>query len=71
MSDAVAKPKLSVFGRVKKFFKELRSEVKKIVWPSRSQVTNNTGVVIAVVLLVGVMIWILDFLFRNGIGLLS
>jgi preprotein translocase subunit SecE len=72
MSEAV-KPKgfAQLFERVKKFFKELRSEIKKIVWPTRQQVVNNTGVVIASVMLVGGFIWILDFVLRHIIEIVS
>ena len=68
MSD---EKKVSFFGKIKKFFRELRSEVKKIVWPSRKQVVNNTGIVIACVLGVGVIIWVLDFAFRFVISILA
>ena len=43
-------------------FAELKSEIKKIRWPSVKQVVNNTLVVIATVLIVGGIIWIFDFL---------
>ena len=59
-----------MLSRIKKFFKELRSEIKKIVWPSKKQVLNNTGVVISCSIGVGVIIWALDFVFRFLISLL-
>ncbi len=49
-----------------KWFRELRAEMKKIVWSSRKQVINNTAVVILAVLIVGVFVWILDFVFGFG-----
>ena len=36
------------FGRIGKFFRDTVSEMKKVVWPSKKQIINNT-VVVAVV----------------------
>ena len=36
---------------IKRFFKDTKSELKKIVWPSRKTVLNNTGVVIIVLVI--------------------
>ncbi len=62
------KEKLGFFGRISKFFREFKSEVKKITWPTFSQVVHNTGVVITAIIIVGAIIWVLDQLFRLGIG---
>lgn len=64
----VKKP--SVFARIGKWFRELKSETKKIVWPNKEQVKNNTAVVLLTILIVGVFIWILDFVFNNGVSAL-
>ena len=37
-----------------------RSEFKKVVWPSRKQVFNNTIVVIVALVVSGIAIWALD-----------
>ena len=52
-----------VGGRIKKFFKDYSSEMKKIVWPTKSQVINNTIVVIVVSLIAAVVIFGLDTVF--------
>ena len=39
--------KPSIFARIGKWFHELKSECKKIVWPTRKQTLNNTAVVFA------------------------
>ena len=41
--------KQSFFARIGKFFRDQKSEVKKIVWPSKKQVLNNTAIVLAAV----------------------
>ena len=43
-------------GGVKKYFKDLKSEIKKVVWPTKKQVINNTGVVITVMVVVGLFL---------------
>ena len=55
------------FSRVGKWFRDLKSECKKIVWPTRKQTANNSMVVIATILVIGVFIWILDAIFNLGI----
>lgn len=55
--------KPSVFARAGKWFRELRAEMRKIVWPTRQQTINNMLIVIAAVLIVGVFVWVLDLIF--------
>ena len=46
--------------RICKFFRELKSELKKVQWPSFKQTMNNTGIVILCVIVVGIFIWLFD-----------
>ncbi len=55
------------FSRVGKWFRDLKSECKKIVWPTRKQTINNTLIVLATILVVGVFIWVLDAVLNLGI----
>ena len=48
-------------GKLSKWFAEIKSEIKKIRWPSFKQVVNNTLVVVASVIVIGGIIWIFDF----------
>lgn len=41
---------------VVKYFRDLKAEVKKVVWPSKAQVLNNTGIVLAVVTICGLFL---------------
>ena len=43
-----------------KWFREMRSELKKVVWPSGKTTMKNTLTVLAVALVVGVCIWAFD-----------
>lgn len=60
------KSKPGVFSRIGRWFRELRIELKKVVWPSGKQTANNTLIVIACVIVVGVCIWVYDAL-ANGL----
>ena len=60
------------WGGICRYFRELRSELKKVVWPTPQQVLKNTLIVLACVLVVGVFIWLFDFVARVGIdGLIT
>jgi preprotein translocase subunit SecE len=47
-------------NRVVKYFRDLRSELKKVVWPSRKKVVNNTTVVMVCMVIYGLLIWGID-----------
>lgn len=47
-------------GKIAKWFKDLKSEFKKVVWPSKSTVINNTSVVLAVVVFSAILVGLLD-----------
>lgn len=51
-------------GKIATYFREMKSELKKVVWPTWSQVRNNTGVVITALILVGAIVAVLDFGFQ-------
>ena len=54
--------KLGFFQRIGKWFRELKSELKKVVWPTGKQTVNNTVVVIVCCIVVGICIWVFDAL---------
>lgn len=45
---------------IAKYFRDLKGEFKKIVWPSKKQIINNTIVVIVAIVVCGVFIWAMD-----------
>ena len=53
--------RLTIPKRVVRFFRDYKSETKKIVWPGPKDVVKSTLVVIVMCLLVGVLIWAVDF----------
>ena len=58
------------WGAICRYFRELRSELKKVVWPTPKQVVKNTLIVLACVLIVGAFIWIFDIVATEGISAL-
>jgi preprotein translocase subunit SecE len=56
--------------RIRRYFDEVWSELRKVTWPTREQVRNLTVLVFAISLVVGIYITILDAFFQNVIALL-
>jgi preprotein translocase subunit SecE len=48
-------------NRIAKWFKDLRTEFKKVVWPSKKKVLNNTSIVLAVMVVATIFVGGLDF----------
>ena len=67
-SDKNAKP--GIFARAGKWLRDMKSELKKVQWPTRKQTINNTLIVIACVIVVGICIALFDLVAQEGIKLL-
>jgi preprotein translocase subunit SecE len=52
------------------FLKEVRSELKRVTWPTKKEAIRLTSVVIAVSIVVGIYIGVLDYLFTKIMELL-
>ena len=52
-------------NKIVKWFKDLRIEFKKVVWPTKQTVINNTAVVLAVVAGSAIIVGALDFGFLH------
>ena len=50
-----------------KWFRGMKSELKKVVWPTWSQVLNNTLVVIVVSVIFAIILGLVDYLAGKGI----
>ena len=57
-------------NRVLRWLKDLKGELKKVTWPSAKDTIKNVGIVIVCVIVVGIFIWIFDFLARAVIDAL-
>jgi len=49
----------------KSFFKDVKAELKKVTWPTKKQVVNNTVGVIIIVIITAIIVFALDFTFKN------
>ena len=67
-ADKKAKPGL--FARVGKWLKDMKSELKKVVWPSKADVKTNTIVVLVTVAIAAVVMIALDAIFGGILGLI-
>ena len=50
------------FKRVAKWFREMKSELKKVVWPTSKQLFNNTLVSVIVMVASAIVLWGFDML---------
>jgi preprotein translocase subunit SecE len=57
--------------RIRRYFDEVWSELRKVSWPTREQVRNLTVLVFAISLVVGIYITVLDTVFTAVIGLVA
>ena len=49
----------------KSFFKGLKAELKKVIWPTPKQLVNNTIAVITIVLITTLIVFVLDLAFES------
>jgi preprotein translocase subunit SecE len=49
------------------FLREVRAELRKVAWPTRSEVLNYSLIVLITVLIMGAFVAALDFAFGEGI----
>ena len=56
--------KLGFFQRIGKWFRDMKSELKKVVWPTPKQLVQNTGIALVVMAVAAVIL----FAFDKGAG---
>ena len=56
------------FNEGRDFLKEVRSELKKVTWPSWPEVRSTTIVVIATTVFFGFYLWLLDIGFSRALS---
>lgn len=61
MSDNEKAPK-------KSFFKGLKAEYRKIIWPSKQTVVKESGAVLVITIVLGLIIVGVDILIKFGLG---
>jgi len=72
-SEKETKGKFSPKGiasKIGRFFRDMRGEVKKVVWPSKKQIINNTVIVIVFMVIAAVLIGGFDMILSALVNLL-
>jgi preprotein translocase subunit SecE len=62
--------KPNILRRLAKWLREMRSELKKVVWPTPKQIVNNTGVALFFMAVAAIVIWGFDQLAERAIMVL-
>ena len=59
--------KPSIWSRLGKFFKDCKSEFKKLVWPTKQQLLKNSALVLVSIVVVGACLALVDFGLNKGV----
>lgn len=62
MADNAVSKKPGFIAKAKRFFRDVKGEFKKIVWPGKNQIINNTIIVIVVVAISAIFVGGFDIL---------
>ena len=62
--------RVSLFGRLVRFLREVVAELRKVIWPTRKQLVSYTIVVLVFVSFMVALVWLLDFVFAQGVQFL-
>lgn len=68
---SVKKNKKPFGARMKKYFKETKSELKKVTWPNKEQLKKNTAVIISFIIMIGIFLFVFDVGFSKLASLLT
>ena len=52
------------------WFREMKSELKKVVWPNKKTVLKNTGTVLLCSVVIGAFIWAFDFVAVSAVQMI-
>jgi len=53
------------------FIRESKAEVRKVIWPTRQETVQATMLVVALVFIVGLILWLMDMFLFWGVGFLT
>lgn len=54
-----------MFGKITKFFKQVKNEMKKVHWPNKNELSSYTMVVVITVAAMIAFIGVIDLIFSN------
>lgn len=55
-------------GKPIKFFNNVKSEMKKVIWPTKTQLLSYTSIVLFTCVLFSLGIWVLDSIFKGALN---
>ena len=61
---------IKVFNKIKNFFREVKYELKKVIFPSRDEVIDSTKVVVVLVLIMATFLGGIDLLLSKLVGMI-
>lgn len=67
MSEAHSEARLSVFGRLALFLRQVVAELRKVIWPTRKELITYTIVVIVFVSIMAAIVALFDYVFTRGV----
>lgn len=70
MSEARGDARLSIFGRLALFIRQVVAELRKVIWPTRKELVTYTIVVVVFVLAMAAIVAGFDFVFTRGVLLI-
>ncbi len=59
---------VSLFDRIKGFFRGVKTEFSKIIFPSQDDLKKQTTAVIVVSIFIGLLIFVIDAVFKFALG---
>ncbi len=71
MTQTAKAGKPNIFARFMGYLRDVRTEMRRVVWPSRPEVMNLSVVVITTLLIFVVMVFVFDWVVIRTIGLLE
>ena len=63
----VPQPETSFFGRIAEFFREVRSELRQVAWPTSNEVANSATIVFLTLVLLVSLIFLLNYAFSHAV----
>lgn len=57
-------------SKMSNYFRGVKAEMKKVIWPNKKELLNYTAVVVAISALVAFIVWVLDLLINGGLSLI-
>ena len=52
-------------NRVVQYLRETRAELRKVVWPTREEAANLTGIVVLTIIVMSAFFGVIDYLFQS------